>query len=403
LILQLRYYTFVAVETSVAIRSTGGIMSKLLAMALLLVLSVTTVLADAPAGYYDSVDLSGQAALRSSLHDVIDGHQRYPYTSGSTDTWDVLNQADEDPLNSGRILDVYQNRSFPKHSGGNNDYNREHTWPKSYGFPDDNSGNYPYTDCHQLMLCDISYNSYRGSNIFDDCSGGCSSHATDNYDGQSGVNYDANDSPIDIWEVWDHRKGDIARAMFYMDVRYEGGSGSEPDLILTDDPYLIQSCQTGDNESVGYMGLLTVLLAWHESDPVDERERERNDVVYGYQHNRNPFVDHPEWVDLLFGGGFVPVEDLPAPLALHGAAPNPFNPATSIAFTLAEPGRVDLSIYALDGRLVRTLTSETLSAGRHSEMWNGRDERGLSVPSGSYVVRLRGQGQSVATKVMLLQ
>lgn len=378
-------------------------MLKLLSSTALFLLLAVTALADIPVGYYDSVDLSNEDALRSSLHDVIDGHTRYPYTSGSTDTWDILNQADEDPLNSSRILDVYQNRSFPKYSGGNSDYNREHTWPKSYGFPDDNSGNYPYTDCHQLMLCDISYNSYRDSNIFDDCTSGCSSYTADDYNGQSGVNYRGTDSPINIWEVWDHRKGDIARAMFYMDVRYEGDSGSEPDLILTDDPYLIQSCQTGNNEDVGYMGLLSVLLEWHLADPVDDMERERNDVVYGYQHNRNPFVDHPEWVDLLFGEGFVGVDDMPSVLTLHAAAPNPFNPATSIAFSLDEPGPVDLSVYALDGRRVRTLTTESLEAGRHGVMWYGRDDRGQAMPSGSYVVRLSGRGESQSMKVMLVQ
>jgi endonuclease I len=359
--------------------------------------------AEIPPGYYDSVDASSVDLLRATLHEVIDDHQRFPYTASSTDTWDILNQADEDPLDSARILDVYQNRSFPKHSGGNNDYNREHTWPNSYGFPDDGWDNDAYTDCHQLMLCDISYNSYRGSNIFDDCEGGCTSYPTDVHDGLSGVNYRADASPIGIWEVWDHRKGDIARAMFYMDVRYEGDASAEPDLILTDDPFLILASQTGNNEPVAYMGLLTTLLAWHEADPVDDKERLRNDVVYGYQGNRNPFIDHPEWVDLLFGDGLTPAPVPEALLALHGAAPNPFNPATSIGFHLARAGRAELAVYGLDGRLVRTLVAGDLPAGEHSVRWRGRDHRGALVPSGTYVARLSAAGQTQARKLTMLQ
>ncbi len=88
--------------------------------------------ADPPDGYYDSVDSTDPVALRTTLHQVIDDHQRFPYTSGSTDTWDILNLADEDPNDSGNILDVYRNASYPKISGGVRSYNREHTWPKSY-------------------------------------------------------------------------------------------------------------------------------------------------------------------------------------------------------------------------------------------------------------------------------
>ena len=109
-------------------------------------------LADPPDGYYGTVDATNSTTLRTTLHEVIDDHERFPYTSGNTDTWDILNLADEDPNNSANILDVYRNASYPKISGGDRDYNREHTWPKSYGFPDNALG--PYTDCHHLFLRD---------------------------------------------------------------------------------------------------------------------------------------------------------------------------------------------------------------------------------------------------------
>jgi endonuclease I len=258
--------------------------------------------------YYSTVDDSSPQALRDSLHEVIDDHQRFPYTSSSTDTWDILNLADEDPSNANNILDVYRNASYLKIEGGTGPYNREHTWPKTYGFPDDGNGNYPYTDCHHLMACDLPYNADRDRLPFGTCDGACEERPTvgggsGEYPGNS--NWFTGAGNTGIWEVWVGRRGDVARAQLYMDVRYEGGvhgvtGYSEPDLILTDDTSLIQ--MTGSNASVAYMGLLSVLLQWHEEDPVDDRERVRNDVVYGFQGNRNPFVDHPEWVSCVFQG-----------------------------------------------------------------------------------------------------
>ena len=130
--------------------------------------------AQAPPGYYDTVDASTPTNLRATLHAVIEDHTRFPYTSSSTDTWDILEMASEDPGNPANILDVYRNESFPEQGGGNSLYNREHTWPKSYGFPNDSSSNYPYSDCHQLFLCDDGYNSSRSNKPYRTCSPSCS-------------------------------------------------------------------------------------------------------------------------------------------------------------------------------------------------------------------------------------
>ena len=109
------------------------------------------------------------------------------------------------------------------------------------------------------------------------------------------------------WETWVGRRGDVARALMYMDVRYEGGSHgstghSEPDLILTNDRSLMDQSSTGDNESVGYMGLLSVLLQWNKEDPVDLIEFQHHEAVASFQRNRNPFIDHPEWAECVFEG-----------------------------------------------------------------------------------------------------
>ncbi len=239
-------------------------------VALLLCLPLTT-LADPPPDYYDTVDASSAATLRTTLHAVIDDHQRFPYTSGATDTWNILNLADEDPNDAGRIIDVYRNASYPKISGGVRDYNREHTWPKSYGFPDDNSQNYPYTDCHMLFLCDGGYNSSRSNNPYRNCNGGCAERTTLANNGQGGgsgiypgnSNWRTGSGSGGTWETWIGRRGDVARALLYADIRYEGGTHGEtghddPDLILTDDGNLIVT--SSDNEPVAHMGMLSVLL-----------------------------------------------------------------------------------------------------------------------------------------------
>ncbi|PIE89258.1 MAG: endonuclease I [Acidobacteria bacterium] len=272
-----------------------------------------SLLAQVPEGYYSTVDTSSAQALRASLHELIDDHVLFPYTAATTDTWDILEEAQSDPQQPGNIIDLYRNASLPKQGGGNDYYNREHTWPKSYGFPKNNDENYPFTDCHHLFLCDPDYNFYRSNKPYRFCSSACQEHTTQETNGmggESGVypgdsNWTSGEYTRGTWETWNGRKGDVARAMFYLAIRYEGGTHTEtgfpePDLELTDDVELILDYQTGDNEDTAYMGMLTDLLQWHRMDPPDDYERNRNDVIYSYQGNRNPFIDHPEWVDLIF-------------------------------------------------------------------------------------------------------
>ncbi|MFT5154181.1 MAG: endonuclease I, partial [Planctomycetota bacterium] len=236
-------------------------------------------------------------------------------TSGATDTWNVLELAQQDPNNAANIVDIYLNACYPKQGGGNSLYNREHIWPSSYGFPDDNSSNYPYTDCHMLRLCNDSYNSSRSNKPYRYCSSNCSEKTTLSHNGMGGgsgtypgnSNWTSGSFTNGTWEVWIERRGDIARSMLYADLRYEGGNHSvtnisEPDLILTDNQTLIQASNTGNNLPIAYMGMLSDLLQWHADDPVDDWERDRNDTVYAFQGNRNPFVDHPEWVDCIYNG-----------------------------------------------------------------------------------------------------
>lgn len=292
--------------------------SRLIAF-FILILTSGSSLAEPPPGHYDSVDSSNPLVLRQTLHEVIDDHIRFPLTSGNTDTWDILEEADEDPADPGRILDLYRNASYQKHGGGNPEYQREHTWPNSYGFPEE-SRSFPHTDSHALFLADGSYNGSRGRLPYRFCGPACEEKPTEanhgrggpsvGYPGNSNWRTGANNSSDGAWETWSGRRGDVARAIFYMDVRYEGGfhgvtGDEEPDLVATDD--LSKLAPSGvnlpaDGERRAFMGRLSDLLSWHREDPVDDLERARNDAVFGFQRNRNPFIDHPEWAECLFAG-----------------------------------------------------------------------------------------------------
>jgi len=271
--------------------------------------------AQAPPTYYLSVDTSTPALLRSTLHAVIDDHVRFPYTASTTDTWDILELADQHPTNSAQILDVYQNAAFAKAGGGNTNYDREHSWPRSYGFPNE-PNSYPHNDCHHLFLSAISYNGARANKPFADGLGTWAEWPTLANAGQGGgsgtfpgnSNWTESSSALGGWQTGNGRKGDVARALFYMDVRYEGGLHGvtnlpEPDLQLTDNLNLIAASATGTNTTgVAYMGKLSTLLLWHAQDPVDGKEMARNNAVFSFQGNRNPFIDHPEWVACVFQG-----------------------------------------------------------------------------------------------------
>jgi endonuclease I len=279
--------------------------------------------------YYATVNASNATLLRSTLHALIRGHTCYFYSGPTTglNVWTILEDADQAPGDSTKILDVYKNALYTKitdRAGTNpdatNSYNREHTWPNSYGFNDilTATGNggasfayCPYTDTHMLYASNVSYNSTRSNLIYDNCPG-CAELATQVNAGQGGAGFPnrfvaGTPTGGGKFEPWDKRKGDLARAVLYMDIRYEGGMHpvtgiNEPNLIATDDLALVNVFPSGQFSSTGYMGKLATLIAWNLADPPSPEEVVRNGKIYGYQGNRNPFIDHPEWVNCLYLG-----------------------------------------------------------------------------------------------------
>ena len=263
-----------------------------------------------PQGYYDQANNLSSDELKEALHQIISNHVIFPYTSNSTDTWDILQESDQDPNENNNMILVYTGRSqekgyrdgsgnYSQYENGNgtqsNSWNREHIWPKSHGFPDEDDN--AYTDVHNLKPCDRSVNSSRGTKDFD-FGGNQHSEASDCL------------TDSDSWEPPDYVKGDIARILFYMVVRYDPGVDHENntfDLELVD--------YTTPNNTEPILGKLSSLLDWHLSDPVDDFEINRNEIIFGFQENRNPFIDHPNLVNYLWGDnvGLVWNENLTVP------------------------------------------------------------------------------------------
>ena len=249
-----------------------------------------------PQSYYDQANNLSSDELKEALHQIISNHVIYPYTSNSTDTWDIIQESDQDPNENNNIILVYTGRSqdkgyrdgsgnYSQYENGNgtqsNSWNREHVWPKSHGFPDEDDN--AYTDVHNLKPCDRSVNSSRGTKDFD-FGGNQHSEASDCL------------TDSDSWEPPDYVKGDIARILFYMVIRYDPGVDHENntfDLELVD--------YTTPNNTDPILGKLSSLLEWHVSDPVDDFEINRNEIIFGFQENRNPFIDHPNLVNFLWG------------------------------------------------------------------------------------------------------
>ncbi|KZM44996.1 ribonuclease [Marinomonas sp. SBI22] len=227
--------------------------------------------------YYDSVlSLSG-ASLKAALQDLLESnHTKLSYS----EVWDALQYTDEDLTNSNNVVLLYTGRSHSKtdrdgQSGFDNDsWNREHVWPKSLGFS--STSQYGYTDIHHIRPTDKTVNSSRSNKDYDE-GGSAQGEAADTY------------ATSESFEPRDEVKGDVARMIFYMDVRYDGSDGNMSDLYLVNNT----SSETDDP----FFGVVCTMYTWHQEDTVDSNEMTRNDRIQEWQGNRNPLIDHPEWVD----------------------------------------------------------------------------------------------------------
>ena len=240
--------------------------------------------------YYQSLG-SFDSWTRDSIGNLLkDTHRRVlPYTgsSGRDDVWKALQDLDAG-AESDTVNLIYSEQDVKGSEHGTaTTWNREHLWPKSHGVGLNGAD---FTDIHHLRPADWNVNSARSNLYFGACGlvqdiSKCQIPAH-----PQAANDTSKDSSVFLPPV--HRRGDVARALFYMDLRYFGGTG-DVDLELTD-------CPRPENDN--QMAYLSQLLEWHKADEVDDAERVRNDRACElWQGNRNIFVDHPGLVAEIYG------------------------------------------------------------------------------------------------------
>ncbi len=330
-----------------------------------------SVFSKIPENYYKAAtDLSGND-LKEALYNIIKGQIEYSYTSTSTDVWDILKESDQDADSSENVVLVYTQYSV----SGSQEYNsgtgwsREHVWAKSHGdFGTDKGAG---TDLHNLKPADISVNSARNNKDFDD--GG------EQYFDNGGTIATSCYNTSYSWEPTDKVKGDIARIIFYMATRYNG-ENNEPSLSIVDAINTIDLCDN-DNK-IGYMGRLSSLLRWNNEDPIDSFEIKRNELIYKHQNNRNPFIDHPEYINKIWQSV---VTNINSPILKNTLITTHKN---SISVTLAENENTRMSLYNITGVII---SSQNITG---STTYN-------NLTSGIYILTLQ-QGNDVLTKKILI-
>jgi len=261
-----------------------------------LLFSAANIFAQIPTGYYDGTAGLTGAALKTKLSQIItNGHQTKSYDNlyngyPSTDTdnyyekdGSVLDIYSENP--SGKDPYVYQHGS--KQCGSykveGDCYNREHVFPQGYF----NSASPMVSDIHHIVPTDGKVNGYRSNFPFGKV--GSANFVSEN-GSKRGTSASPNYSGT-VFEPIDEFKGDIARMILYFATRYESKLST-----FSDNDILTNTAFPGVEDWE-----LAVLKEWHTNDPVSQREIDRNNAAYTYQGNRNPFIDHPEYVALIWG------------------------------------------------------------------------------------------------------
>lgn len=276
---------------------------KVLCAVLLVCCAAYVSAEDMPAGYYNTIQDTKDSMLKTALHQIIKGGERYIYGPNTYHTTNKIQNGDtiwkvgdlkaygtwhgfqnSDQQSDGTIWDMYSTtkRYFPIKGGSAAGMDIEHSLPKSWWGGDENDA---YTDLYHLNPADHAANNNKSNyppGILNDSS------KVNNGIFFMGKDKEWNDY---AFSVIDEYKGDFARAYFYVSTAYHDMKWDASyskyvtnDSYLTFTPYLIQ-----------------VLLQWHRIDPVSEKEINRLDAISSIQHNRNPFIEYPELVEYIWG------------------------------------------------------------------------------------------------------
>lgn len=229
-----------------------------------------------PLGYYNGTENLTGVQLKNALHEIINDHVDFSYYR----TGQIINYSDADPANPENVILFYlqKSRNASMYGTGGDYINREHVWAKSHGYF---SGIRPMdSDVHNLRPADASVNEDRGNKDFDNIRPNGTQH------------HEATECWFtdEAWEPGPATKGQVARILFYMATRYEDAT-LEIDLELADK---INTFPLPEH------GKLSTLIEWNNQYPPSDFERRRNERIYQIQQNRNPFVDNPDFANLIW-------------------------------------------------------------------------------------------------------
>lgn len=346
---------------------------KKLYLVLTLIIAAATLNAQ-PQGYYDGTEGLTGNALKTKLHGIIKNDKHVSYSG----LWNAYEQTDKKP--NGKVWDIYSdipNGTPPyqftfvinqcgNYSGEGDCYNREHLWAQSWT----NNDGTEKTDLHHVYPTDGYVNNRRSNYAFGEV--GNASWTSQN-GSKLGKNTVSGFTGT-VFEPIDEYKGDIARALMYVSVRYytEDGKWNNSDMT---------------NKSIIKDWAIAMLLRWHEEDPVDDKEINRNNAVYNIQHNRNPFVDYPEFANMIWDSHWS-VDEMQQ-IVLVNVWPNP---ATSTVNIKGE--NIDaVYLYNAVGQLVLYLDID-------NDEQSVVDVSGFN--SGIYFMNvISGNGGSVLKKIMV--
>lgn len=307
-------------------------------------------MAQIPSGYYSTATGTGYT-LKNQLYNKIKGHSDKGYTG----LWTTYSTSDRDKQyeNDNSIMDVYSENpsgtdpytySYSTNQCGNystegNCYNREHMIPQSVF----NSAAPMVSDAHHIPPTDGKVNGMRSNYPHGDVSTATWTSLNGSKLGSSAVSgYSGT-----VFEPIDEFKGDIARMYFYFATRYENTVASYPYAMFN-----------GTSNQVFTTSFLNMLISWHNQDPVSAREIARNNAIYTRQNNRNPYIDHPEYVGIIWGGT-TPVADTTAPSTpLNLLASNSTTSSLQLNWSASTDiiGVIGYDVY-MNGNLKATVTS----------------------------------------------
>ena len=266
-------------------------MKKVLATLFLLALTGMGLMAQIPTGYYNNANGKTGDDLKTALHNIVKDHTTITYSNIWTAFWSTDNKG------NGVVWDMYSDipngTPLYTYSMGQNQcgeyvqegdcYNREHSWPQSWFSGDDQA--VPSRDLHHVFPTDGFVNAQRSNYPFGevDVPSWTSRNGSKLGSCKTSLGYNGT-----VFEPIDEYKGDFARALMYMSVRYYGEDDNWGTSGMT-------------NKSEIKPWAIQMLLNWSENDPVSQKEIDRNNVIYNdYQHNRNPFIDYPEYARMIW-------------------------------------------------------------------------------------------------------